>query len=193
MAVEHVVKSQRRVVAFIAGPKHSYSARERLRGFRQAMKKFDRPIEAELIVEYESNYGEEFLSQWEWFNAADVGSAQWNERRAMLGSRGARALLLSRPDVDALVCFDDQMAFGALRACAELGRRVPDDMAIVGCNDIPLAIQVMPTLTTQRIPRYQMGRCAVEMLIAQLNGEPPSAAQVFPHELIVRESAPAVK
>jgi len=190
MAVEHVVKSNRRVIAFVAGPKHSYTARERLRGFRQAMKKFDRPIQSDLIVEYESNYGGEFSSQWAWFNAVDVGSVQWNERRAMLGSLGARKMLQAQPKVDAIVCFDDQMAFGVLQACAELGRRVPDDVAVVGCNDIPLAIQVTPKLTTQRIERYQIGKRAVEMLIEQLNGTSHPDPIAFPHELIVRASAP---
>jgi len=190
MAVEHVSKDNRRVIAFVAGPKHSYSARERMRGFRQAMKKFAHPLRADLIVEYETNYGEEFHSQWEWFNAVDMGSAQWNERRAMLGSLGARQLLLAHPDVDAIVCFDDQMAFGVLHACALLGRRVPADVAVVGCNDIPLAIQVTPQLTTQRIERYEMGKCAVAMLLAQLTGAPHPAPVVFPHQLIVRASAP---
>jgi len=190
LAVEHVVKNNRRVIAFIAGPKHSYSARERLRGFRAAMKKFARPIQADLIVGYESNYGEEFPSQWEWFNAADVGSTQWNERRASFGSRGARAMLAAHPQVDAVVCFDDQIAFGVLQACAELGRRVPDDVAVIGCNDIPLALQATPQLTTQRIERYQMGKRAVEMLIEQLDGTPHPDPIVFPHTLIVRASAP---
>jgi LacI family transcriptional regulator len=192
MAVEHVVKSNRRVIAFVAGPKHTYSGRERLRGFRLAMKKCDRPIQSDLIVGYETNYGEEFPSQWEWFNAVDVGSAQWNERRAMLGSRGARRMLLAHPDVDAIVCFDDQMAFGVLQACAELGRRVPDDVAVVGCNDIPLAIQITPKLTTQRIERYQMGKRAVEMLIERIQNHRTQDLVVFPHKLIFRESAPAI-
>jgi LacI family transcriptional regulator len=191
LAVEHLAQSQRQEIAFIAGPKNSYSAAERLRGFLQAMKKLDREVLADLIVKYETNYGDEFPSQWEWFNATDVGSAQWNERRALLGSRGAYALLAAHPEIDALVCFDDQTAFGALRACAQLGRRVPDDVAIIGCNDIPLAIQVTPTLTTQRIPRYQIGKRAVEMLLGQLHGAPHPAPVVFPHELIIRESAPA--
>ncbi len=190
LAVAHTVSSQRRVIAFIAGPKHSYSARERLRGFRAAMKKFERPIRADLIVGYETNYGEEFPSQWEWFNAADVGSTQWNERRASFGSRGARTMLAAHPEVDAVVCFDDQIAFGVLQACAELGRRVPDDVAVIGCNDIPLALQATPQLTTQRIERYQMGKRAVEMLIEQLNGTPHPDSVVFPHTLIVRASAP---
>ncbi len=192
MAVAHLVRSHRRVIAFMAGPVNSYTAKERMRGFRQAMKTFDLPIHRDLIVPYETNYGDGFRSQWEWFNAADVGSAQWNERRATLGSRGACALLTAHPEVDAIVCFDDQTAFGALRACAQLGRRVPDDVAIIGCNDIPLASQVTPTLTTQRIPRYQIGKRAIEMLIERINGHRDQEPVVFPHELIFRQSAPAV-
>jgi len=192
MSVQHVTRSHRRKIAFMAGPRNSYTAKERLRGFRQAMKKFNLPIDRDLIVPYEANYGDGFHSQWEWFNATDVGSAQWNDRRAMLGERGACALLTAHPEVDAIICFDDQTAFGALRACAKLGRRVPCDIAIIGCNDIPLASQVTPTLTTQRIPRYQSGTCAVELLIQRINGSPHQKPVVFPHELILRESAPAI-
>ncbi|MCL4487189.1 MAG: LacI family transcriptional regulator [Chloroflexi bacterium] len=191
MAVEHLVRGHRRVIAFMAGPQNSYTAAERLRGYRAAMERFDLPVRPELIVPYEINYGEEYHSDWEWFDSADVGSAEWNERRATLGSRGAHALLSQQREVDAIVCFDDQLAFGVLQACARLGRRVPDDVAVIGCNDIPLAIQVTPTLTTQRIPRYRIGKRAVEMLIEQLNGERPREPAIFPHELIVRESAPA--
>jgi LacI family transcriptional regulator len=192
MAVEHLVHMGRRAIAFMAGPQNSYTAEERLRGFREAMQAAGRPLQPDWIVPYETNYGKEFHSEWEWFNSVDVGSAQWNERQATLGAQGALALLSGHPEVDAIACFDDQMAFGALQACAALGRRVPDDVAVIGCNDIPLAIQVTPRLTTQRIPRYQMGKRAVELLIEQLNGQEACETIVFPHELIVRDSAPSV-
>lgn len=192
LAVAHLDRSRRRVIAYMAGPQNSYSAEERLRGYREALEASGREYRPDLVVPYELNYGEEFHSQWEWFKAADVGSAQWNERRATLGARGATALLSAHPEVDAVVCFDDQLAFGVLSACAALGRRVPDDVAVIGCNDIPLAIQVTPSLTTQRIPRYEIGKLAIGLLIAQLNGEHQEEPVSLPHELILRASAPAI-
>jgi len=134
------------------------------------MKKFERPVDPALIVPYETNYAEGFHSQYEWFSSADVGSARWSELRATFGARGACALLTEHPQVDGIVCFDDQTAFGVLRACAQLGRRVPDDLAVIGCNDIPLAVQATPPLTTQRIPRYPIGKRAVELLVERING-----------------------
>jgi LacI family transcriptional regulator len=191
-AVEHLVRLNRRVIAYMGGPPATYSAIERMRGFRQAMQMFDRPIDLNLVVPYSANYEAGYHSQWDWFNSADVGSARWNELRTDFGVRGARGLLTEYPDVDGIVCFEDQLAFGVLRACAQLGRRVPEDIAVIGCDDIPLASQVTPTLTTQRIPRYQIGARAVERLIEQLNGERSDEPVVFPHELIFRQSAPAL-
>ena len=191
-AVEHLVRSNRRVIAFMAGPVNSYSAKERRRGFLRAMKKFECLIDPALIVPYETNYAEGFHSQYEWFSSADVGSARWSDWRATFGARGACELLTAHPQVDGIVCFDDQTAFGVLRACVQLGRRVPDDIAVIGCNDIPLAVQATPTLTTQRIPRYQIGKRAAELLIECINGNRKQDPVVFPHELIFRESAPAV-
>ncbi|MBI5302631.1 MAG: LacI family DNA-binding transcriptional regulator [Chloroflexi bacterium] len=191
-AVEHVVRLKRKTIAFMAGPEHSYSADERLRGFLQAMKAFELPINPGLIVPNEANYENGCRNQYEWFNSVDAGSSRWHELRAQLGARGAHGLLANHPEVDAVVCFNDNLAFGALRACAELGRRVPEDVAIIGCDDISLASQVTPTLTTQRVPRYAIGKRAVQMLIERINGNREQATVVFPHELIIRESAPVV-
>ena len=64
-------------------------------------------------------------------------------------------------------------------------------MAISGCNDLPIASQVTPRLTTQRIPRYQMGATAARMLIERIGGCAACGEVVLQHQLIVRESAPA--
>ena len=71
------------------------------------------------------------------------------------GYRAALSLLSARPDVDGLTCYNDLVAIGALRACAELGRRVPDDVAVAGADDILLASLVTPALTT--LPRRPAG------------------------------------
>lgn len=191
-AIEHLVRLGRRTIAFMAGPEHSYSAEERLRGFLDAMKRFDLPINSDLIVPNAANYENGARNQYEWFNSVEAGSLRWHELRATLGVRGALMLLSAHPNVDAIACFNDQFAFGALRACAQLGRRVPEDVAIVGCDDIPLASQVIPALTTQHIQRYEIGKCAVQMLIERINGTRQQETIVFPHTLIVRASAPAV-
>ncbi|MFM8319365.1 MAG: substrate-binding domain-containing protein, partial [Chloroflexota bacterium] len=90
-----------------------------------------------------------------------------------------------------LFCYNDLVAVGALQACAELKRRVPDDLAIVGHDDIPLAGLVSPALTTCRVPRYELGARAVEALLERLRDCIDGCHQaVLQSELIVRESAP---
>ena len=190
LAVQHLVRSGRRTIAFMAGAENSFTGRERLRGFVQAMREAGRQVDPGLIVPYTANFEAGCRTLYEWLQSADAGAAHWSEVHAQFGVRGARALLGARPDVDAIVCNADQLAFGVLRACAELGRRVPDDVAVVGCNDVPLASLVTPALTTQRIPRYQMGAAAARMLIERIEGREEQGEIVFAHELVVRESAP---
>ena len=87
--------------------------------------------------------------------------------------------------------FNDLLALGALRACAELGLRVPKDLAIVGFDDIPLAALVAPALTTCRVPRHELGTRAVELLLARIREETATEQEiVLVPELVVRASAP---
>ena len=103
------------------------------------------------------------------------------------GYRAAVSLLSARPDVDGLICYNDLVATGALRACAELGRSVPDDVAVAGADDILLASLVTPALTTLRVDRQAIGASALQMLLDQLhNASGVCNALVYQPELIVR-------
>jgi len=98
--------------------------------------------------------------------------------------------LTAHPELTAVFCYNDLVAVGALHACADLGRRVPDDLAVVGFDDIPLAALVTPPLTTCRVPRY-LGVQAMRLLLNQIDGCPDECDQVaLRPELIVRASAP---
>jgi len=78
-----------------------------------------------------------------------------------------------------------------LQACVELGRRVPEDVAVVGFDDIPLAALVTPPLTTCRVPRYELGVQAMRLLLDQIGGCPDECPEIVLRvELIVRTSAP---
>lgn len=191
LAVDHLVQCGRRMIAYMAGPEHVYAAQERLAGFLQATREVGRQSDPTLIVPYSANLADGRRTLREWLAAGEAGAEAWHEARATLGRSGALQLLRDRPDVDSIICYDDQIAVGALQACAELGRRVPDDVAITGCNDLPIASQVTPRLTTQRIPRYEMGATAARLLIERINGCSTCHEVVFQHQLIVRESAPA--
>ncbi len=92
--------------------------------------------------------------------------------------------------IDGVVCFNDLIAAGVIRACGELGIRVPDDIAITGCDDIQLASLVRPSLTTLQTPKHEMGALAVQMLLERINGQRDQAPVIIEQELIVRESAP---
>jgi LacI family transcriptional regulator len=191
LAVDHLIQCGRRVIAYMAGPEHVYAAQERRAGFLRAMAEAGRQLDPALLVPHAANLTDGRRTLREWLAAGEAGADAWHAARATLGSRGAFGLLRDRPDVDSIICYDDQIAVGALQACAALGRRVPDDVAITGCNDLPIASQVTPRLTTQRIPRYQMGAAAAQMLIERIGGDTTRAEVVFPHQLIIRESAPA--
>lgn len=95
-------------------------------------------------------------------------------------------------DFDCVVAHNDLIAAGALRSLRAGGRVVPDDVAVVGFDDIPMARHTEPPLTTVRQPMRRMGETAAGMLLAALAGEPvPVEPVVLPTELVVRSSAPA--
>jgi len=174
----------------MAGPARAFAARERLRGFVQGMKDAGLSLRPDLIVPYLAYVDDTVRDQGELLRSLQAGSPYWRDVHHTIGRLGALGLLSAHPEVDGLVCYDDGYAIGALRACRELGRRVPDDVAIIGCNDIPLIEHLSPALTTQRVPCYQMGAKATEILFERLAGRCPEPA-VFAHELVIRESAPA--
>jgi LacI family transcriptional regulator len=114
-------------------------------------------------------------------------------RRAAIGVEGATAAtaaLLAVPEPPtAVFAVTDAMAIGALRGAREHGRRVPDDLAVVGMDDIEISAYTDPPLTTVRVAKEEMGRLAAERLIALIEGGGPlPAIAPVSGELIVRES-----
>lgn len=106
------------------------------------------------------------------------------------GGYAAMSRLLDRvPTITAIFAHNDHMAIGAIRALHDRGRRVPEDCAIVGCDDIDLARYVIPTLTTVRMSFEQTGAAAVRLLLDRLErrATPPERV-ILPVELIVRAS-----
>lgn len=113
----------------------------------------------------------------------------WSARS---GYQGMRALLADHPGLTAVFAANDQMALGALRALGEAGRRVPDDVSVVGFDDIPESEFYGPPLTTVRQHFTEAGKLAVTMLLDLLEpaGAEPAgrSASLVPTELVVRES-----
>ena len=170
IVTRHLLDSGHRAVGFLAGPPASHSGRWRAEGYRAAL------ATAGLAVH----------PAWTVPCPASVDG----------GHQAARDLLISHPELTALFCYNDLVAVGALRACADLGRRVPGDVAIAGFDDIMLAALVTPPLTTCRVPRYELGVQAMRLLLNQIDGCPDEAGQhpcdaiVLRPELVVRASAP---
>jgi DNA-binding LacI/PurR family transcriptional regulator len=105
------------------------------------------------------------------------------------GHRAMRELLDACPDLDGAVVANDLMALGALQALAERGRRVPDDVALVGYDDIPLASSAAPPLTTVRQPMAEMGRAMATALLQIVDDGAPRTPLVLPTEIVRRRSA----
>lgn len=104
------------------------------------------------------------------------------------GYRGMVELLAVHPDLDAVFVASDVMAFGALSALREYGRRVPDDVAVLGFDDLPRSEHTDPPLSTVRQPIQALGSEGTRMLLAVLEGQSVSSL-ILPTELVVRGSA----
>jgi LacI family transcriptional regulator len=165
-AVEHLVRLGYQRIGTIAGPQNQGAAQDRLKGYCRGLSQHGRAFDPALVVEGE--YSEE-------------------------AGHAAMRVLLER-GVDAVFAASDMIAFGALRAARECGLRVPEDVAVVGFDDIPAAAAAQPPLTTVRQPIRDLGAHATRALIGLLEGtlERPYQESLSAH-LIVRESCGAAR
>lgn len=104
------------------------------------------------------------------------------------GQLGAMTLLQTSPDIDCIVCGNDLMAIGAINICQKLGRNIPDDISIMGFDDIYISKYLNPGLTTVRQDAYEMGRQAASMLIEYLDEHTPLSDVVLPYQIIERNT-----
>ena len=103
------------------------------------------------------------------------------------GYRDARKLLSVRPDTTAIFALNDLMAIGALRALREAGLRVPEDVSVIGCDNLYLSETTWPPLATIDTPKRQVGRIAMELLLEAFRGEDFRRVEVHP-EFVLRGS-----
>jgi LacI family transcriptional regulator len=165
MATQHLLDSGHRVVGLLAGPPASRSGQQRVKGYHAAM----------------TAAGLSGNSVYMRYCSPTVEG----------GQKAGRELLTTHPELTAIFCYNDLVAIGALHACADLGRNVPGDLAVVGFDDIPLAALVTPSLTTCRVLRHEMGDQAMRLLLDQIRGCPEGCREiVLRPELVVRASAP---
>mgnify|MGYP000564595948 CR=1 FL=1 len=104
------------------------------------------------------------------------------------GAAAAAALLKRHPEITALFCGNDKMAIGVLHYLTSQGIKVPDDISVVGFDNMQHAAFVTPSLTTVHLPLYQVGALACERLIDRIRGRVERVAEVLPTHLVVRNS-----
>jgi len=168
MATQHLLERGYRKIGLLAGPLTWWAASERRRGWQEALTAPEVPFSDSQIVE-----------------------GDWS---AESGERGLHELLEKCPDVDAVFAGNDQMALGLMRAAQRLGKRIPEDLAVVGFDDTPESAFYNPPLTTVRQDLRELGRVAVQTFVqireAEKRGEiniPPQLILLQP-QLVIRES-----
>lgn len=179
LATQHLIDQGYCHIGLITGPPDWWEARERARGWRDAM------TEAGLI---ESGLGQ-----------ANPGSGQdlivYGSWEAASGEEGLNRLLDQRPDVEAIFVGNDQMALGVMQTARRCGLSIPQDLAIVGFDDIPEAAYFWPPLTTVSQPLFEVGRTSVAELTRMIKAGRQDIAVTDPQtimlqpKLIVRESS----
>lgn len=166
-AVTHLaILGHRRIACITNGPLVYNSAAERLLGYRQALQQAGLPEDDTLI--------------------------HFGEFEPESGYRAMQALLALSSSPTAVFVASDVVAFGAIAAIRDAGKRVPEDVAIIGFDDVPISRYFTPALTTVRLPAVEQGRRGGEILIDLIEGKPIVESRlVLPTQLVVRQSCGA--
>lgn len=161
-AVEYLVSQGRKAIALITGDLSNTAAEQRLDGYSAAVKLFE-------ILESHS-----LIARGDWTRES--------------GYSLAKTLMDENPELDAIFCSNDNMAFGAIAAIQEAGRSVPGDIAVIGFDDSFLAQNSHPGLTSVRQDIVGLGMEAAKMILATLRGEEVHS-EILPCTLVIRETA----
>jgi len=163
MLINHLIESHnRRRIVYLHGEAGHEDSDWRERGYREALKAHNIEFDPDLIArgEFDENVAFSAIQQ----------------------------LLLDGVSFDAVFAGDDEAAAGAIRALKQAGRRIPQDISVVGFDDVPFARYLSPALTTVRAPIEEVGREAVRQLTKLMNGEQAEALTLLRTELVIRES-----
>jgi len=160
LATRHLIELGHRDIYHLAGPQDWIEAEARMRGFLEEMGAQDVPTTAPILGDWTADFG----------------------------YYAGRELLRVR-DFTAIFSANDQMALGLMHAIREAGLRVPQDVSIIGFDDVPEAAHFWPPLTTVRQDFPELGRRCIALLLAEINGQPSSVvSRSLQPELIVRAS-----
>jgi len=168
LATQHLIDLGRRDIGIICGPASWWEVRERLAGWSSALSAA--ALESSSLLRIEANW------------------------TAQSGEAALKTLLERRPHIDAIFACNDQIALGALHYCHATGRRVPDDLSVVGFDNTPESAYFWPALTTVRQRLAELGRVAVNELHRQIERKQSQrpvvpVSRLLQPELIIRESS----
>ena len=167
LATSHLLRTGRRTIALISGSPAHYSLEQRARGYRRAL--FEAKVQADPDLE---------------IIAPQLGDGEAGITAAM------RSLLDRRRRPDAVVCFNDSAALVALPQCLNAGLRIPEDIAVIGFDDIGGAAVSHPPLSTVRVDKTALGVKGVELLLELPT--PEALTVTLPVELVVRDSTSCI-
>jgi LacI family transcriptional regulator len=160
--VQRFLDQRRKRIAYIGAPENSFSGQRRLEGYLVALKNANIAFDESLVMHI----------------VPDIDT----------GREAAEMLFSSHPDIDAILAFNDLVAIGVQQACQATGKKVPEDVAIIGADDIQLASLVFPRLSTSRVNPTQIGRLCMRTLLDLFAGDVSPASYKIEPELILRES-----
>lgn len=163
LATEHLLKQGCQRIAHIKGPEKVINADDRYQGYLDVVGKLP------------------------WFSKQYIVSGNYDKNTAM---EVTKKLLQNHPEIDGIFAGNDMMALGVLKAAEQLGIKVPEQLAIIGFDDIDLTEMTSPELSSVAQPVYEVGKKAAEMLIHLIEGKNLEKKQyIFDVELIERKSS----
>lgn len=160
-ATRHLIETGHRSIVHIAGKMDNPLALLRLQGYRKALQEAGIPYDSELVQE--GNFS------------------------PSSGYMAMKRIMDRRSDYTAVAAANDQMAIGAIKAILSVGKKVPEDIAVTGIDNLSIASMVAPSLTTINVPTYQMGRTSVKLLMGAREGNAGNKVELKCN-LVIRRS-----
>lgn len=158
----YLISQGHKRIACLTGPNGLYINEERLRGYKDA------------LAAYQISFDQELIREGTFELASGVKEGKW---------------FLEHTDATVLFCFNDLMAQGVYKACWQMGKSIPEDLSLVGFDDIYTAELMTPALTTIKQPNYEIGQAAAEILVKWIEGEEPSKKSIsFGNSLVLRQT-----
>ena len=161
-AVTHLLDLGHRNIGCLSGPATNVLYRDRLTGYLRALAEHDIPV--------------------------NMGYVSYGNSTLQSGYDRGLELLLGHPEITAVFAAGDVMAIGSMKAARKLGRRIPQDYAVVGFDDLDITRFCDPPLTTIHQPMFEIGKYSMQTLLDLIEGKPTQNQRLLEYRLIVRES-----